>query len=200
MREPKSIFAWINCYGGWDPGLRTPIETIGYDQYLDGIVKALTPFKDRVTGIVVSGGMRDVLGRTECETTKPELQLRFSIAGFTALPEIESDEHSITSISIARAFVRRAAKGSTNTSYLLFVDSVRYESNLYTVDYFCEQYSYPIQDVRQCVVPIPRLDDHPHSSKEFQDKKLLLMKERGIEAIEQEEKDRRREITPSLKL
>ena len=187
----KPLLAWMNCYGAWDPSLRRPIETIGYDQYLDAFVAAVKPFEGSIGGIVISGGMLDALGRTECATTKPELERRLTAAGLEGIG-IETDEESLTSMSIARRFVQRATEQLDTVTPLLFVDAVRYESNLFTVQYFCDKLSSPINDVRKVIVPLPRLDDDPHSTREFQEKKLAMMKEKGIEAIERSEEESRK--------
>ena len=81
MNTPLKIIAWINCYGAWAPDLRHPVETIGYDQYLEGATNALVALNEHIKAIYVSGGMIDQVGRTECETTVPEILRRLNRKG-----------------------------------------------------------------------------------------------------------------------
>jgi hypothetical protein len=186
----QPIIAWINCYGAWDPSLRHPIETIGYDQYLTAVVAALAPLKDRVEQIYISGGMLDEAGRTECATVKPELTRRLRLAGIEV--PIVTDEDSVTSVEIAKKFVTTVLAHYPNHIPLLFVDAVRAEVNNYVVDHYFTEAGKPLASTRTVVVPLPRLDIHPNSTPEVQQAKLAEMKEKGIEVIDRQISEKRR--------
>lgn len=188
--QNQPIIAWINCYGAWDPNLRHPIETIGYDQYLSAIVAALAPLKERVDQIYISGGMFDELGRTECETVQPELVHRLTRAGITT--PITIDEESVTSVEIAKKFVTTVTQHYPNHTPLLFVDSVREAVNQYVIEHYYTEAGKPLTSAQTVIVPLPRLDIHPQSTPEAQAAKLALMKEQGIEAIDRQISDKRR--------
>lgn len=189
---PK-ILVWVNCYGSWAPGLRHPVETIGYDQYLEAVTRAITSVQDRVELIYVSGGMRDAMGRTECETTVPELQRRLRERGVSHLV-IKTDEGSITSMSIVKKFLQTWQAHHPKTIPLLFCDQVRYDTNAYSLEYFAKKFGYSIPPVNELLVPFPRLDNHPNSTPEKQAEKLKYLQEKGVEEVERLEIEARRNL------
>jgi hypothetical protein len=180
----------MNCYGSWDPEHRHPIETIGYNDYLDAVVTATTLFKSRIKHFYISGGMKDTVNKTECETTKPELERRLREKNITDIA-IQSDEKSLTSMSIVREFLTTWQEKFSECQPILFVDQVRYENNCYTLTYFAEKLGLTIPPAREIIVGIPRLDIHPNSTPEAQSKKLAYMKEHGVEAVEKMEIEQR---------
>ncbi|HVQ44257.1 MAG TPA: hypothetical protein VMT30_04810 [Candidatus Saccharimonadia bacterium] len=187
---PK-ILAWINCYGGWTPELRHPVETIGYDQYLESIANALAALEGRIEAVYVSGGMRDPAGRTECETTIPEISRRLQRRGVSGL-SMNADEQSLTSITIARKFLELWQAKYAGCIPLLFCDQARYETNAYVLKQFAETSRRDLPPIHEVLIPIPRLDNHPNSTPEKQAEKLRHLKEKGIEAVEKLEIEARR--------
>lgn len=190
MNHDKRVLAWINCYGGWNPDLRDPAETRGYDQYLDGVVHHLNDLEGGIEAIYLSGGMLDSDGQTECETTGPELKKRLSKIGIN-LP-IQYDEESVTSPSIARKFLQTWREEYTGCQPILFTDKVRFITNAYSLKYFSQKYQIELPPIEKILIPIERLDIHPHSTIEYQKQKLERMKKEGVEAIEREEIEKRR--------
>lgn len=191
MKDKKKYLIWMNCYGGWAPEFRSSIETKGYDQYLNEFVRKITPLKNKIKAIYISGGMYDPLGRTECETTKPELEKRMTSAGIEF--PIDSDEESVTSASIMEKFLTVWKEKFFETIPLLFVDEVRYEINCFTFHYFCQKLKIEDLKAENVIIPLARLDDHPNSTKEMQDKKLKLMQEKGVAYVEELERKARKE-------
>lgn len=185
----QSIVAWINCYGAWDPINRKPVEMIGYNHYLDGVVSALALVKDRVKAIHLSGGMLDEQGRTECATTKPELERRLKAVGI--MTPITTDEDSITSAEIVKRFVTAINAEYKDYTPLLFCDMVRRETNNFLLEEYAKLAGAPVTS-RDIIVPIERLDSHPNSTPEVQKEKLAQMKEQGIEAIDDQIAEARR--------
>jgi hypothetical protein len=179
----------MNCYGGWDPSLRSEVETAGYSQYLDAFVDNVFTRKDQIGTIYISGGMHDSLGRTECETTKPELEKRFEEKGLNI--EINIDEQSVTSQMILVKFLETWQKKYPEMQPLLFVDENRYETNLFVFKYYIEKMKLGLT-ADEVIIPLPRADDNPHSTKEFQSKKIEKMKELGVEEVGQLEIEARR--------
>jgi hypothetical protein len=186
MNHPSNILAWVNCYGAWAPGLRHPVETIGYDQYLEGVANALAALKDQIEAVYVSGGLRDQHGRTECETTIPELQRRLEAKSASGLKFV-ADEASVTSITIARTFLDTWQAKYPRHTPILFCDQVRSETNAYTLEYLAKKAGYDLPPLSEVLVPIPRLDNHPNSTPEKQAEKLKYMREKGIEEVEKME-------------
>jgi hypothetical protein len=180
------ILVWINCYGAWDPAVRSPVETIGYSQYLDGVAQAVVGLGLGVEKIYFSGGMRDAQNRTECATTIPELRRRLYLSEYPAFVP-EADEESLTSITIVRTFLRTWKEHYSHTAPILFCDEVRYEVNAYTLEKLAEEMGTTLPPINQVLIPIPRLDIHPNSTDEKQAQRLTAMKERGIDQVEQEE-------------
>lgn len=154
----------------------------GYDEYLTAAVKTIENLKPPVKAIHLSGGMLDENGLTECQTVKPELEKRLRECGITT--PIITDEESLTTISIAKKFVSTYLHQYPAYKPLLFTDEVRAEVNRYAVGYFLKQAGESIESVDDMVVPLPRHDTHPHSTIEFQRKKLEEMKKRGIEEVD----------------
>jgi len=72
---------------------------------LESVTNTIAAISDRVGAIHVSGGMVDQKGRTECETTIPELMQRLKAKGASQFT-IQADEDSLTSTSIARKFLQ----------------------------------------------------------------------------------------------
>lgn len=190
MNQEKRVLVWINCYGGWRPDLRDPAETKGYDQYLDGVVDRLSNLDGEIEAIYLSGGMLDNDGQTECETTGPELKKRLSKIGINR--PIQYDEESITSPSIARKFLQTWHEKYTGCQPILFTDKVRFITNAYSLEYFSQKYQIELPPIEKILIPIERLDTHPHSTIEYQKRKLERMKKEGVEAIEREEIEKRR--------
>jgi len=188
----KAILAWINCYGAWDPINRSPVETIGYDQYLDGVVRALGVLDGRLQAVYIAGGMYDSLGKTECETVAPEL-LRRLRSNNSAVSEIAADEMSVTSIGIARTFLQTWQEKHSDTIPLLFCDQVRYATNAYVLEYFIKELSIPAPPVVEMLVPIERLDTHPNSTPGKQAEKLATLREKGVLECERIELEARKE-------
>jgi hypothetical protein len=187
--QTSSVLVWINCYGAWDPLNRKPVEMIGYDQYLDGIVSALEVIKEKIESIHLSGGMLDEMGRTECATTKPELEKRLKAVGINC--PIIVDEESITSAEIVKKFLATIST-QPDTTPLLFCDMVRTETNTFYLEEYAKQFNVTI-NTRDILVPIARLDNHPNSTPEAQSEKLAEMKQQGIDAIDQKIATKRRE-------
>ena len=185
------ILFWVNCYGAWAPEDRSPVETLGYDQYLNDVVGAIASLKNRIGEIFISGGMYDKKGRTECETVKPELEKRLIKFGINK--EIKTDEESVTSASIMKKFLTRWKEEYSDLTPVIFVDQVRLEVNTFTFEHFCKELKIKNLNTKSVIVPIKRLDDHPHSTTEAQGKKLKLMKERGIDYVENLECEARKE-------
>lgn len=190
MNTPR-IIAWINCYGAWDPQHRHPLETLGYDQYLDGVVQRLRPLADRVTAIYLSGGMLDAEGKSECETTEPELAKRLAAVGISV--PIHPDEESLTTTTIVRTFLKTAREQYPQETPLLFVDDARYDMNLFLLGYF------GVSEARSIVVPLPRVDSSPQSTRESQTTKINRMREEGVEKIEEEQAAERRRGNEAIK-
>jgi len=188
----KPILAWMNCYGSWAPELRQPIETIGYNEYLNAVVDALVVLKDRVEVLYVSGGMYDQNGKTECETTIPELIKRLQAKGVTSL-EIIADEKSVTSITIVKTFLTVWQEKYQDHLPILFTDEARYATNAYTLRYFSDKFGLQIPPIGEILIPIPRKDCHQNSTPEKQAEKLRLLKEQGVEEVERMEMDARKE-------
>ena len=176
----KKYLFWMNCYGGWDPSLRSEVETAGYSQYLDAFVDNVLSREDQIGAVYISGGMHDSLGRTECETTKPELEKRLEAKGLNI--EINVDEESVTSQMILVKFLKTWQKEYHKMQLLLFVDENRYETNLFVFKYYALKMKLDLV-AEEVIVPLPRADDHPHSSKELQAKKIEKMKELGVEEV-----------------
>lgn len=185
----KKYLIWMNCYGGWDPSLRSEIETAGYSQYLDAFVDKVFLIEDQIGAIYISGGMHDSLGRTECETTKPELEKRFGAKGLNI--EINVDEESVTSQMVLVKFLETWQKKCSEMQPLLFVDENRYETNLFVFKYYVLKMKLGLV-AEEVIIPLPRADDHPHSTKEFQAKKIEKMKELGVEEVGRLEIEARR--------
>lgn len=181
--QSKPLLIWINCYGTWDPQLRDPVETEGYNQYLNAIAEYLSTIKEQIDTIYISGGMLDTLGRTECQTVKPELEQRLSSIGITT--SIQTDEESLTSISIVKKTIATWHDRFPNHQLILICDSVRAEVNKYVLEQVLAQHNVTDVAADNIVVSFPRKDTHPHSTPEFQAKKLQAMKEKGIDAIDQ---------------
>lgn len=190
MEKNKKYLVWMNCYGAWAPELRHPIETIGYNSYLNDFIEAIVPLASEVADIYISGGMYDSLDRTECETTKPELEKRFRKLGLNFL--IKTDEKSVTSIDIMERFLTTWKNQYPDTIPILFVDEPRYETNCFTFEYFCQKYGINNLDAKSVIISLARLDNHPNSTLETQAEKLKLMKEKGVEYVNGlEHKDRK---------
>lgn len=190
MKKYEKYLVWMNCYGSWAPELRRSIETKGYDQYLDVFVKKIRPWKEQIRAIYISGGMLDAKSRTECETTRPELENRLKRIKIN-IP-IQTDEESVTSISIVRKFLETWQREFPDCTPVLFCDEVRAETNRFVLKYFAQKMDIEGLVAEEIIVPLPRLDDHPHSTKEFQTAKLRLLQEIGVEAVEQAEIKERR--------
>jgi hypothetical protein len=183
----KNIYCWVNCYGAWDPLIRDPIETIGYDSYLTSVAHAIALLGERVVGCTVSGGAKDALGRVEVDTVIPELQRRLGERGVhVAVTPDERNQVSLSSMAIARNFIQHMVD-FPELHHLLFVDVVRYESNLWVVEQLAAEVGIELASPRAHVVPVARLDQHPSSTPQFQADKLALMKQQGIAEIEQVE-------------
>jgi len=181
----KRILFWVNCYGGWAPEERHPIETIGYSQYLDGVVSAILPISNHVDVIWVSGAMIDSQGRLESETTAAEISRRLDRQGISI--EIKTDSESITSMSIARKFLHTWHSEFPDHIGLLTCDQVRYESNMWMLTDLAQQENIEIPTAREILIPLHRVDIHPNSTPEKQAEKLALMREKGIAWVEAEE-------------
>jgi hypothetical protein len=186
-----SILAWVNCYGGWSPELRHPIETIGYDQYLAGVTDALISLKGRLQAVYVSGGMRDEHGGIECDTTIAELQRRLKAKGVTGLA-FHPDPDSLTSITIARKFIQTWQAEYAACAPILFCDQARSATNAYALGQLARELGAPLPPTIDVLVPIPRLDRHPNSTPDKQAEKLKLMQERGLDEVERLELEARR--------
>ena len=191
-REEKLVLVWINCYGGWNPALRDPIEMKGYDQYLAGVVNYLKHLKGEIEAIYLSGGMLDQNGLTECRTVAPELQNRLASVGITE--PIKCDEESVTSPSIVRKFLLTWRGKYPDYQPILFTDKVRFITNSYSLEYFSKKYNIALSPIKKILIPIERPDTHPHSTVEYQKQKLERMKEEGVEAIEAEEIQKRSQL------
>lgn len=172
----------MNCYGAWAPELRHPIETVGYNQYLNVFVGAVFVLKDQIEAVYISGGMYDSLDRTECETVKPELLRRFEEKNIPF--SIQTDEESITSTMIMKKFLETWKNEYAKCTPIIFVDEVRYEINKFTFEYYCKEFGIDGLKSRDAVAPIARLDIHPRSTVEKQAEKLALMKKKGVEYVE----------------
>jgi len=183
-KKDQKILFWMNCYGGWDPSLRHPIETIGYDQYLDAFVNIVDLLSDRVGVILISGGTKDQFRRTECETTKPELEKRLKSLGIST--NILTDEESVTSQMILAKFLKTWQEEYNDFLPLLFVDDNRFLTNLFVFEHYAKKYGINLKP-RDVIVPLQRIDNHPHSTKEFQAEKIKKMKELGIEEFSRQE-------------
>lgn len=177
----KKVLVWMNCYGGWAPNLRQPIETIGYNQYLNDFVEAVSIIADQIEAIYISGGMYDSLNRTECETVRPELEKRLQKVGINI--EIQTDENSLTSASIMYKFLKTWKEKYSDCVPILFVDAVRYKINMFTCEYYCKELKIDLNPI-DVLVPLIRLDNNQNSTLEAQDKKLQVIKEKGVEYVE----------------
>ncbi len=191
MNNLPKILVWVNCYGAWAPDLRHPIETIGYDQYLEGITNAIATIADRIEVIYASGGMVDQQGRTECATTIPELMQRMKTKSSNQFT-IQADEDSLTSISIARKFLQVWSTQYPETTPLLFCDQVRYDTNAFVLEQLAKQNGLELPNIASILIPIHRLDIHPNSTPEKQAEKLKVMKEKGVDEVEKMEIEARR--------
>ncbi|MCX6810619.1 MAG: hypothetical protein NTY30_02710 [Candidatus Berkelbacteria bacterium] len=187
----KKVLIWMNCYGAWDPESRHKVETTGYDQYLNTVVKKISTLKNRIAAFWISGGMYDSLHRTECETVKPELKKRFDANNINL--EISTDEDSITSAMIMKKFLQVWKDKYFDCEPIIFVDQVRYEINKYTFEHYCKELGIKKLEAEKVIIPVERLDIHPNSTPEFQSRKLTLMKEKGVEYVEELEKEVRKE-------
>lgn len=183
MSEPSRILVWVNCYGAWDPQLRHPVETIGYDQYLEAIANSLVALKNRLAVVYVSGGMRDAKGRTECATTVPELAHRLVRKGAAGIT-IKADEDSLTSMTVAKTFLNTWQGQHPECTPILFCDQVRFHVNAYTLAYYAGKFGYFMPPLQELLIPLARPDTHPNSSPEKQAEKLKLLKEKGVEEVE----------------
>jgi hypothetical protein len=186
------ILAWVNCYGAWDPQLRQPLETIGYNEYLNGVAEAIFALRERIRVVYVSGGMYDERGLTECETTIPELKRRLETKGMS-VPEIMADEESVTSITIVKTFLRVWQEQYADHQAVLFCDAIRYHTDAYVLEHFAAKFGYDLPLVREILVPFPRLDPHPHCAPEKQAEKLEKMKKDGVEEVERAGMEARKE-------
>jgi len=182
---------WMNCYGSWAPHLRREIETLGYDHYLDDTVQFIAKIADRVEAFYISGGMYDADGKTECETTKPELLKRFNKVGVDL--QIQTDEGCFTSTAIMKKFLTTWRKEYLDCSPIIIVDKARLAVNQYVFDYFCHQLSIENLSANEVVVSFERLDDHPNSQPLAQEQKLKILKEIGVEAVDKLELEARKE-------
>ncbi len=180
----RKILFWVNCYGGWDPDRRNPLETIGYNHYLNQVVEALVVLKDQLGAIHVSGGMYDDKGQTEIETTIPELKRRLRLQGIQT--EIHGDDESVTSISIVKKCLSTLKHYYPDDAPILVSDTFRAEINRYTVQEVAAQLGLVVEP-RKVVLAFDRQDDHPHSTIEQQAKKLARMKKIGADAMERED-------------
>ena len=190
--KPSQILAWVNCYGAWDPQLRHPVETIGYDHYLQSIADALAALKDRIEVVYVSGGLVDAKGRTECATTIPELARRIKQKGAGNVT-LKADEISLTSMTVAKTFLNTWQDQHHEAQPILFCDHVRYQVNAYTLAYYAGKFGYFVPPISELLIPIVRLDTNPNSTPEKQAEKLKLMKEKGVEEVERLEIEARRD-------
>jgi hypothetical protein len=186
----KKVLVWMNCYGGWAPKLRQPIETIGYNQYLNDFVEAMSIIADQIEAIYISGGMYNSLNRTECETVKPELEKRLQKVGINI--KVQTDEKSLTSASIMHEFLNTWKEKYSDCIPILFVDAVRYKTNTFTCEYYCKELKIDLNPI-DVLVPLMRLDNNQNSTQEAQDKKLQAMKEKGVEYVEKLELEIRKE-------
>jgi hypothetical protein len=178
----------MNCYGAWDPKLRSEVETFGYNQYLAAFVDKVELWKNEIGAIYISGGMKDSLGRTECETTKPELLKRFAGKGLSF--EILTDEESVTSQMILVKFLETWQSKYGEMIPFLFVDENRYETNKFVLKYYIEKLGIEL-NIDEILIALPRKDDHPNSTIEFQEKKIQMMRELGVEEVGRLEKEAR---------
>lgn len=186
----RDILFWVNCYGGWAPEERHPIETIGYDQYLSGVADAIASLSDQIDQLWVSGAMIDAQGRLECQTTSERLALKLRERGVHL--EINQDDESITSMSIARVFLRHWKNDLPNHIGILCCDAVRFESNVWVLEQLAAELGFTIPPAKEVLLPIARLDIHPNSTPEKQAEKLATMKEKGIAWVEEQEIKARR--------
>lgn len=181
----------MNCYGAWDPESRWSIETIGYDQYLDAVIRSIELLNGRIEAFYISGGMYDSRGRTECETVKLELEKRLSEKNIKL--DINTDEESITSTMIMRKFLETWKKEYAKYEPIIIVDKVRYEVNKFTFEYYCKEFKITSLKAIDTIIPFERLDNHPNGTAEKQAEKLRVMKEKGIEYVESIILDKRKE-------
>jgi hypothetical protein len=188
----QPILVWVNSYGPWSPEFRTPVETIGSDMYLNQVADAIVVFKNRVSDIYVSGGMYDAENLTECETVIPELKRRLAARGF-ARPTIHPDEGSVTSITIIRTFLETWHKSYSHHTPVFFTDEARYTTNAYIMEYFVKKLGLQFPPIDEVMIPVRRIDDHPDSSPEKQAEKLHKMKTLGVEEVERQRIQARKE-------
>jgi len=188
--DNQRILAWMNCYGAWAPELRSSVETKGYSEYLDGVIKYILPIKNQIRAFYISGGMIDQEGRTECQTVKPELGKRFAANDIDI--KINADEESVTSSSIMKTFLLTWMDEYPKCKPLIFVDQVRFHTNSYAFEYYCQKFGIRDLKANEVIIPIDRSDTHPHSTIEYQNKKLETMKQVGVEEVERREIESRK--------
>lgn len=187
----------MTCYGGWAPDLRSRIEIRGHDEYLNGVVDFVVKNNKNIVSFFISGGMFDSKGRTECETVRPELIRRLAVKGIQI--NIETDKKSITGQEIMEKFLSTWQSEYSDADPVLFVDQVRAEVNRYSFHYYCKKLG--IDNLNEDVIhPLHRLDDHPDSTLEKQAKKLKMMKEKGVDFVEKEERKIRLELAKNSEI
>jgi len=185
MNQEAPVVVWINCYGGWDPARRHPIETMGYSQYLDGIVEGLATIKSRIAAIYISGGMVDALGQTECSTTGPELVRRLKQKGIQE--SLLYDEVSVTTPTIVHRWIETIRAEYPGKSTVLFCDEARIEINRNLAGYYAEKLGEDPEVWKWSIYGIDRPDITERSTKEYQATKWQRMLAEGVEHVENEE-------------
>jgi hypothetical protein len=190
MAEKKKILAWLFCYGHWDPVYKSPVETIGHDQYLRAFVESLVPIKDRIDYIYLSGGVTDAQGKTECKTVKPEVDARLNQLGLK-LPILE-DIGSLINITTVKTFAKTLKETYQHHSPLLYCSRSRYELNYYLVSYFGKQFNLSLNPI-EIVAPLSIIDTRPDSAPKYQSDLIERIKKEGMDKIEAEEIGKKRQ-------
>lgn len=178
MDQPKPVLIWLNTYGGWSPIERHAIETIGLDQYLRGVVQAVSSLGNRITAIHLSGGQRDSQGRSECATFAAELRRRLDTVGAPIIP-LHLDEASTNAADIAKTFLTTWQDAYGHCTPLLFTDTVRYDVNAHLLSEQAKALHITIPPTVEMLVPLDRLDIHPESTPQAQAEKLARLKHRS---------------------
>ena len=186
MNQVSPVVIWLNCYGGWDPKMRHPLETAGYHLYLDGIVQCLEPLQKRIQAVYLSGGMRDRFGRTECETTGVELHRRMQARGMDR--EIIYDEESVTTAGVVRKWVDTVSEKYPESSTILICDSARETINRNLAEYVAKKKKLDPAQWRWSILALPRPDITEQSTAAYQAEKWERMQAEGIEIFDEKER------------
>lgn len=178
----NKVLVWINCYGDWDPENRDPVQMIGYDRYLESCVRAILLLRNRIEKVYLSGGMKNLNDQAECETTKPELEKRLADNGVNDLV-IDTDDMCLTSADAIKKLLVCWKEKYSDSSPLYFCDEARYQTNSFIFNSYCDELRITNLESKNVIVPIERIDNHPNSGNEMQQKKMESMLKNGPDCI-----------------